>query len=63
MRLRMKIYKKQNVWDAALDRIRWIYDEFPEVVVSFSGGKDSTVLMELTKIVAREKGRLPLKVM
>jgi len=59
----MKIYKKQNVFDAALDRIRWIYDEFPEVVVSFSGGKDSTVLMELTKIVAREKGRLPLKVM
>ena len=59
----MKIYRKQNVYDAALDRIRTIFDEFPEVVVSISGGKDSTVIFELCKIVAREKNRLPLKVM
>jgi len=58
----MKIFTKQNVFDAALERIRLLYDEFPHVVVSFSGGKDSTVCFELTKIVARERGRLPLKV-
>lgn len=59
----MKYYSKQNVFDAALDRIRWLFDEFENVMVSFSGGKDSTVVFYLTLMVAREKGRLPLKVM
>lgn len=59
----MKIYKDQNVFDAALERIRWCFDEFEEVVVSFSGGKDSTIIFELAMQVAREKNRLPLKVM
>lgn len=57
-----KIYKRENVYEAALDRIRWCFDEFPEVVVSVSGGKDSTVLFNLAMIVAREKDRLPLRV-
>lgn len=58
----MKIYKTQNVYDAALERIRWLFDEFPNVIVSVSGGKDSTVIFHLCLQVAREKGRLPLKV-
>lgn len=57
----MKIYCKQNVFDAALDRIRWLFDEFPNVICGVSGGKDSTVVFNLTLRVAREKGRLPLK--
>lgn len=59
----MKIYLKQNVHDAALDRIRWLFDEFENVVVSVSGGKDSTVVANLALQVAEEKGRLPLPVM
>ena len=59
----MKVYKNRNVYDEALDRIRLIFDEFPIVVVSFSGGKDSTVLMELTIQVAKERNRLPQRVM
>lgn len=59
----MKIYLKQNVYDAALDRIRYLFDEFPNVVVGFSGGKDSTVTLQLALMVAEEKNRLPLKVM
>lgn len=59
----MKIYSGQNVMDAALDRIRWIYDEFPNVICSVSGGKDSTIIFHLCLQVAREKNRLPLKVM
>ena len=58
----MKIYKAQNVYDAALERIRWIFDEFPNVICSVSGGKDSTVIFHLCLQVAREKNRLPLKV-
>jgi predicted phosphoadenosine phosphosulfate sulfurtransferase len=59
----MKIYTDKNVMDAALDRIRFLFDEFPNVISGFSGGKDSTVCFNLCLQVAREKGRLPLKVM
>ena len=59
----MKIYLKNNVFDESLNRIRWLFDEFPNVVVGFSGGKDSTIVYNLAMIVAKEKNRLPLKVM
>lgn len=57
----MKIYSNKTVYEAALDRIRWLFDEFPNVIVGVSGGKDSTVVYNLALQVAREKGRLPLK--
>ena len=57
----MKIYKKNNVYEEALNRIRFLYDEFDEVVVGYSGGKDSTVTLRLAVEVAREKGKLPVK--
>lgn len=59
----MRVYSQQSVYDAALDRMRWIFDEFPHVVVAYSGGKDSTVIFELAMQVAKEKNRLPLPVM
>ena len=59
----MKIYSTTNVFDAALQRMRFLFDEFDDVVVSFSGGKDSTVLFNLAMKVAEEKGRTPLTVM
>lgn len=58
----MKIYGKQNVWDESLDRIEWLFNEFDNVCVSFSGGKDSTIVLELTLMVARKLNRLPVKV-
>ena len=57
----MKIYKKNNVYEESLNRIRFLYDEFDEVVVGYSGGKDSTVTLRLAVEVAREKGKLPVK--
>lgn len=59
----MKLYLNQNVYDAALDRIRYIFDEFENVIVSFSGGKDSTITFELAMKIAEEKNRLPLTVL
>lgn len=56
------IYLENNVFDEALERIRFVYDNHKDVIVSMSGGKDSTVLFHLAMIVAKEKNRLPLKV-
>lgn len=39
-----------------------LFDTHDDIIVSMSGGKDSTVLFNLALMVAREKGRLPLKV-
>lgn len=57
------IYLKQNVYEEALNRIRYLFDEFENCVVGFSGGKDSTICLELSLKVAAEKNRLPLKVL
>ena len=67
----MKVYSKKNVFDSAMDRIRWVFKEFNNnVVCGFSGGKDSTVVMEMALMVVnelKEQGKLPkdykLKVM
>jgi predicted phosphoadenosine phosphosulfate sulfurtransferase len=58
----MKIYSDENVYDKALERFRFLFDEFP-VCVCCSGGKDSAVVLELALKVAKEKNMLPLKVM
>jgi predicted phosphoadenosine phosphosulfate sulfurtransferase len=58
----VKIFLRENVYEAALARMRWLFDEFEHVHVNFSGGKDSTVLLNLAMQVAAERGRLPLPV-
>lgn len=58
-----RLYLNENVFDAALERVRWVFREFQTVYVSFSGGKDSTVVLNLALQVAEEMGRLPVPVM
>ena len=43
-----RIYNHEiNVYDAARERIDWIFKTFPRIYVSFSGGKDSGVMLNL----------------
>lgn len=42
-----RIYKDVNVYDAALKRIGFIFNNFERIYISFSGGKDSGVLLNL----------------
>lgn len=44
-----------NVWEAGLARMRYVFDEFEKIYISFSGGKDSGLLVQLANMVAREK--------
>jgi len=46
-----------NVLDAADQRIKYAFDQFTKVYLSFSGGKDSTVMLHLVAAEARKRGR------
>jgi predicted phosphoadenosine phosphosulfate sulfurtransferase len=46
-----------NVVDAAEQRIRYTFDNFERVYLSFSAGKDSTIMLHLAARIAREIGR------
>lgn len=50
-----KIMTGIDVFDAAMERIEWVFDTFSSVCLSFSGGKDSTVLFHLMANIARRK--------
>ena len=56
----MKRFLGMDVYTAARLRLEEVFDSFERVYVSFSGGKDSGVAVQLALDVAREKGRLPL---
>jgi predicted phosphoadenosine phosphosulfate sulfurtransferase len=60
MKTRPKQYSDKNVYEASLERIEYLYSRFDKIVVSFSGGKDSTAVLNLTIEVARKLGRLPV---
>lgn len=53
----MKVYLDQNVYEAFCNRMNFIFDEFDHIYLSLSGGKDSSVLLQLANNVAKERGR------
>ena len=60
----MKIFlPNKNVWDMAVERMNRLFDEFDNVVICNSGGKDSTVTMQVCLHVAEQRGRLPVKML
>ena len=42
-----KKYLDINVYESLLNRLKFIFEEFENIFVSFSGGKDSGLLLEL----------------
>lgn len=55
----MIFYSDKNVYEAALERFRYIFREFygkRKIVVTMSGGKDSTVVLNLAHEVMKEMG-------
>ena len=59
----MRHWLGMDVFSAARLRLEEAFDAFEQVYVSFSGGKDSGVVVQLALDIAREKGRLPLDVL
>ena len=56
----MSIYKiplPLNILEAAKERITWTLNTLPRVCVSFSGGKDSGLMLHLTAELARQMGK------
>lgn len=53
-----KIYTNQNVYDASQSRIEYIFNEFDNVLVAFSGGKDSGVCLNMVYEYAKAHGML-----
>lgn len=52
-----KTFLNMNVLDAAKERVSWTFDNFEHIYVSFSGGKDSTVMTHLVMDEAIKRNR------
>ena len=51
----MKVYSKKSVCEKSFERIEWVFREFKgHVIVGSSGGKDSTVVMEIARQVVKK---------
>jgi predicted phosphoadenosine phosphosulfate sulfurtransferase len=55
-----KQYRNIDVYEAAKARLRLVFQNFERVCVAFSGGKDSSVTLQLALEIGREMGRLPI---
>lgn len=53
----MKVYKKENVFQAAQKRISDTFDAVEKVYIAFSGGKDSSVMFHLVMMEAMKRKR------
>lgn len=57
MKCEKKIYCDEDVYTASKKRINYIFDEFENICVSFSGGKDSGVVLNMCIDEARKRNR------
>lgn len=52
-----KIYLEKNVLEATFERLEFIFDNFDNIYFSVSGGKDSSVMVQLANMVANKKNK------
>ncbi|MDU6263743.1 MAG: DUF3440 domain-containing protein [Anaerocolumna aminovalerica] len=52
-----KIYTNKNVLDAALERFEIVFNAFDNIYFSVSGGKDSSVMLQIAAMVARKMNK------
>lgn len=55
--MKIKEYQSYNVLEAARERVRIVFNDFERIYVSFSGGKDSTVMLHLVMEEAKKRNR------
>jgi predicted phosphoadenosine phosphosulfate sulfurtransferase len=53
-----KVYTDKNVLEASTERISKVFDSFDRIYVSFSGGKDSSVMLHLVMQEAIKRNRI-----
>lgn len=51
-----KIYQEKNVYEAAMERFEIAFSHFDNWYLSVSGGKDSSVMLQIAAMKAREMG-------
>lgn len=51
-----KVYTHQSVYDALTDRLDYVFSEFENIYISFSGGKDSGLLLNLVLKYMADRG-------
>lgn len=51
-----RVYKRKNVYDASIERLDFIFENFERIYLSFSGGKDSGVMLNLVLQYMKERG-------
>lgn len=54
----LKQYREKDVLSAARERVAYAFDNFERIYVSFSGGKDSSVMMHLVLAEAIKRNRV-----
>ncbi len=52
-----KKYLEKNVLNATLERLHIMFENFDNIYFSFSGGKDSSVMIQLANMVAKEMNK------
>lgn len=52
-----QVYINKSVLVSTKERMAYIFDEFQNIIVSISGGKDSTVLVHMALLEAHKRGR------
>ena len=62
IRSKRRVVSDKTVYELAKERIHTTFDLFDSVSVSFSGGKDSTAVLQMVLEVAQERDELPLHV-